>query len=116
MVDRYDYAQSLEDLDEREIAMHDVRKAAKRARYTAESIGLREMADRAKEVQEVLGEHQDGVVAQQTLIAEAAAARDAGEDVFTYGVLVGLERATAQQAHERFPSVWAKVTGQDPVT
>ncbi|WP_204072847.1 CYTH and CHAD domain-containing protein [Planotetraspora phitsanulokensis] len=107
--DAYDAAQAMEDPDEREIAMHDVRKAAKRARYTAEAVGLSELATRAETVQEVLGRHQDGVVAQGVLETEAEAARGAGEDTFTYGVLVGLEHAAADLAHEQFPDVWAKV-------
>ena len=52
--------------------------------------------------------YQDGVVAQETLAQEAQTARDAGEDTFTYGVLTGLERAAAEQAHTRFPRVWAE--------
>ncbi|WP_203883335.1 CYTH and CHAD domain-containing protein [Planotetraspora kaengkrachanensis] len=105
----YKAAQAMEDPDEREIAMHDVRKAAKRARYTAEAVGLSDLAKRAETVQEVLGRHQDGVVAQGVLADEAEAARGAGEDTFTYGVLVGLEHAEADLAHEQFPDVWAKV-------
>ncbi|WP_204042090.1 CYTH and CHAD domain-containing protein [Acrocarpospora phusangensis] len=107
---RYATAQALEDPGEREIAMHDVRKAAKRARYTAEALGLTKEAKRAESVQEVLGLHQDGVVAQQTLESEAEQARKVGEDTFTYGVLAGIEHATAERAHRKFPSVWAKVT------
>jgi len=109
--DAYDVAQAMEDPDQREIAMHDVRKAAKRARYTAEAVGLSGLAKRAETVQEVLGRHQDGVVAQGVLADEAGAARGAGEDTFTYGVLVGLEHADAERAHEEFPNVWADVNG-----
>lgn len=104
----YDTAQAIEDLDEREIAMHEVRKSAKRARYTAEALGMKKLAKRAENVQEVLGLYQDGVVAQETLVKEAESARQAGEDTFTYGLLVGLERAAAERAHEDFPGVWAE--------
>ncbi|MBO3750785.1 CYTH and CHAD domain-containing protein [Streptosporangiaceae bacterium NEAU-GS5] len=107
---RYDRAQALPDLGERQLAMHDVRKAAKRARYTAEAVGMRGQAKRAETVQEVLGRHQDGVVAQELLADEAAKARTAGEDTFTYGVLAGIEHATAARADAEFPDVWAKVT------
>ncbi|MBB2913347.1 CHAD domain-containing protein [Streptosporangium becharense] len=102
----YEAAQAIDDLAEREIAMHEVRKAAKRARYTAEALGNKKLAKRAEDVQEVLGTHQDGVVAQERLAAEAAAARLAGEDTFTCGVLTGLERAAAQHAHDEFPRIW----------
>ncbi|WP_214415835.1 CYTH and CHAD domain-containing protein [Sphaerisporangium fuscum] len=116
VVKAYDRAQAIEDTEQREIAMHDVRKAAKRARYTAEALESllpelsSEVATRAKAVQEVLGLYQDGVVAQQILLEEAGRARDAGEDTFTYGVLIGIEHTTATRAHEDFPDVWSKVT------
>ncbi|MGC5016669.1 CHAD domain-containing protein [Streptosporangium sp. DT93] len=106
----YGAAQAKEDAAEREHAMHDVRKAAKRARYTAEVIGMTRMAKLAEAVQEVLGTHMDGVVAQERLAAEAGNARRAGEDTFTYGVLTGLERAGAERAHEEFPRVWEETS------
>ncbi|MEU7747048.1 CYTH and CHAD domain-containing protein [Nonomuraea sp. NPDC049158] len=110
----YDTAQAISDLERRELAMHDVRKAAKRARYTAEALqptlgkSMVKLAKHAAAVQEVLGTHQDGVVAQETLAKEAEAARQAGEDTFTYGLLIGLERGTAERAHADFPKVWAE--------
>ncbi|GAB1821156.1 CYTH and CHAD domain-containing protein [Herbidospora sp. RD11066] len=106
---RHEAAQNMEDPHEREIAMHDVRKAAKRARYTAEAAGFGDEAARAEAVQEALGLYQDGVVAQETLEKEAAKAREAGEDTFTYGVLAGLERAAADRARAKFPKLWAKL-------
>ncbi|RVX44808.1 CHAD domain-containing protein [Nonomuraea polychroma] len=110
----YDFAQAIEDLERREIAMHDVRKAAKRARYTAEALqptlgkDMARLAKLAAGIQEVLGTHQDGVVAQETLAKEAESARQAGEDTFTYGLLVGIERNIADRAHADFPRVWAE--------
>ncbi|MBP2705365.1 CYTH and CHAD domain-containing protein [Microbispora sp. RL4-1S] len=109
VVRAYDTAQALEG-EERETAMHEVRKAAKRARYTAEAVGMDAKARRAETVQEVLGRHQDGVVAQEVLLREAETARQAGEDTFTYGVLAGIERMEAIRAHTEFPAVWASVT------
>ncbi|MGW0483897.1 CYTH and CHAD domain-containing protein [Nonomuraea sp. NPDC003214] len=112
----YETARAIADPQARELAMHDVRKAAKRARYTAEALQgplgkpMARLAELAEDVQEVLGAHQDGVVAQETLAREAQAAREAGEDTFTYGLLVGLERAAAERAHAEFPRVWAETT------
>jgi CHAD domain-containing protein len=109
----YDAAQAIEDAERRELAMHDVRKAAKRARYTAETLvpvlgaAMTEMARRAEAVQEILGLYQDSVAAQDLLAEDARAAGEAGEDTFTYGVLVGLERAAAERDHAEFPRVWA---------
>jgi CHAD domain-containing protein len=110
----YDTAQAIEDPERREIAMHDVRKSAKRARYTAEALApvlgkdMVRLAKLAEDIQEILGTHQDGVVAQETLAKEAEGARQAGEDTFTYGLLVGIERNTAERAHADFPRVWAE--------
>ncbi|MEV1169358.1 CYTH and CHAD domain-containing protein [Nonomuraea sp. NPDC049784] len=110
----YDTAQAIEDPERREIAMHDVRKAAKRARYTAEALqptlgaSMAKLAKLAEDIQEILGAHQDGVVAQETLAKEAESARQAGEDTFTYGLLIGIERSTAERAHAEFPRVWAE--------
>ncbi|MEV0230088.1 CYTH and CHAD domain-containing protein [Nonomuraea sp. NPDC050786] len=110
----YDTAQAIDDPERRETAMHDVRKAAKRARYTAEALqptlgkSMAKLAKLAEDVQEILGAHQDGVVAQETLAKEAEIARKAGEDTFTYGLLIGIERNTADQAHAEFPRVWAE--------
>ncbi|MFI6599060.1 CHAD domain-containing protein [Nonomuraea sp. NPDC050536] len=110
----YDTAQAVEDPERREIAMHDVRKAAKRARYTAEALqptlgkGMGRLAKHAEAVQDILGLHQDGVVAQEVLAKEAESAREAGEDTFTYGLLIGIERGAAERAHEEFPRVWAE--------
>ncbi|WP_049557165.1 CYTH and CHAD domain-containing protein [Nonomuraea sp. SBT364] len=112
----YETARAIADPQARELAMHDVRKAAKRARYTAEALrgplgkSMAKLAKLAEAVQEVLGTHQDGVVAQETLAREARAAREAGEDTFTYGLLAGLERAAAERAHAEFPRVWAETT------
>ncbi|MFC7647651.1 CHAD domain-containing protein [Streptosporangium lutulentum] len=78
VVRAYDAAQAIEDSAEREVAMHEVRKAAKRARYTAETLGKRKLAKRAEAVQEVLGTYRDGIVAQERLTAEAETARLAG--------------------------------------
>ncbi|MEU8267062.1 CYTH and CHAD domain-containing protein [Sphaerisporangium sp. NPDC049002] len=117
VVGKYDRAQAIEDAEQREIAMHDVRKAAKRARYTADALTpllgdpASVLAKRAKAVQEVLGLYQDGIVAQQILLEEAQRAREAGEDTFTYGLLLGIERADAERSHSEFPAVWAGVTG-----
>ncbi|MGW0804147.1 CYTH and CHAD domain-containing protein [Nonomuraea sp. NPDC002799] len=110
----YDTAQAIDDPERREIAMHDVRKAAKRARYTAEALqpaiggNMGKLAKLSEDIQEILGAHQDGVVAQETLAKEAESARQAGEDTFTYGLLIGIERSTAERAHAEFPRVWAE--------
>lgn len=78
---------------DRDTAIHEARKAAKRARYAAEAAApaLGSMASRqamrAKELQELLGDHHDSVAARAVLLTLADEARAAGEDTFTYGLM-----------------------------
>lgn len=104
---------------DRDLALHDARKAAKRARYAAEAarpaLGkpAGKSAKRLKAVQGLLGEHQDGVVAREALRALAVQAHAAGEPSFTWGLLYGQEVTTAA-AHEReLPGVWARARRAD---
>jgi CHAD domain-containing protein len=93
------------------MALHDTRKAAKRLRYGAESatpvLGRRakRLATRAKRVQELLGEHQDTVVARLTLRELGAQAYVANENGFTFGRLHALEQARASEIEHRCPAV-----------
>lgn len=89
---------------EREEALHDVRRAAKRVRYTAEA-GTDELGRSAeqlvrwsKKVQTVLGELQDTVITRERCRALGLAAFAAGENAFTYGRLHALEEARAGRA------------------
>jgi CHAD domain-containing protein len=78
---------------EKDAAIHEVRKAAKRVRYAAEAAipalgrDARRLSKRTKKLQELLGEHHDNVVARSILRDIASDAHAAGEDTFTYGVL-----------------------------
>jgi CHAD domain-containing protein len=102
-----------------EHALHEVRKAAKRVRYTAEVaaplLGAPAQALIActKQVQDVLGEAQDTVVARAVCTRLAAAATGAGEATFTYGRLHALEEWRAERAERAFwtlePSLRAAV-------
>ena len=76
-------------------ALHRTRKAAKRLRYVAAATGEPAVADRAKAIQSLLGDHQDSVVSRLHLLDEATAAYVAGEDTFTYGVLCQQEEELA---------------------
>ncbi len=71
----------------RDEALHRIRKAVKRLRYTAAATDAPLIAERAKAIQSLLGDHQDSVVSRAHLLQQAAAAHAAGEDTFTYGVL-----------------------------
>jgi CHAD domain-containing protein len=97
----------------RDVALHETRKAAKRARYAAEaarpalgkedSRKARRFAKRMKDVQSALGMHQDAVIAQAAARDIGVHAHLAGENAFSFGLLQ--ERAhyqalaCAEQAH-----------------
>ncbi|HEX6518231.1 MAG TPA: CHAD domain-containing protein [Nocardioidaceae bacterium] len=92
---------------ERARALHDVRKAAKRLRYAAESAApelgepaLR-LASDARQVQDVLGEHHDTVVVRQTVHTVAARLPD-GAAGFTLGRLHALEEVRAAELEVRY--------------
>jgi CHAD domain-containing protein len=83
--------------------LHRARKAAKRARYAAELCKpvdkrAKRMIKHHKRIQSVLGDHQDTVVATDTLKRMAAAAGTTpGENGFTYGTLYAREQQIARQ-------------------
>jgi CHAD domain-containing protein len=91
-------------------ALHDVRKRAKRCRYAAEAVAgvvgkpAREFAKAVAEVQEVLGEHQDAVVAREWLGKTAADLPAAA--AYAAGMLAGMEITAASQARDAFPATW----------
>jgi CHAD domain-containing protein len=76
--------------------LHRARKAMKRARYAAELVepadkGMKAVARDAEEMQTLLGEHQDAVIAARFL-AEVSSADGISEGSgFTYGVLMAHE-------------------------
>ncbi|TGB08103.1 CYTH and CHAD domain-containing protein [Streptomyces sp. MZ04] len=113
---RIEHALALPPGGERDLAMHEARKAAKRARYAGEAatpaLGrpAKRFARRAKDVQSVLGDHQDSVVAREALRNLAIQAHAAGETAFTWGLLYGQEEATAAERERELPEVWARAS------
>ncbi|MGW2919757.1 CYTH and CHAD domain-containing protein [Streptomyces angustmyceticus] len=101
---------------ERDEALHGARKAAKRARYAAEAarpaLGgpAKAFAKRIKRVQQLLGDHQDSVVARGALRELATQAHQAGEGGFTFGLLYGREEARAADRERELPGLWRKVS------
>lgn len=80
--------------------LHAARKAGKRARYAAELAApvLGKKADKIiagrKDLQDVLGDHQDSIVAAEFLRAEGVRVGNrSGHNGFTYGLLYGIERS-----------------------
>lgn len=98
------------DHDDAEL-LHGARKAAKRARYAAELVEpIDGQAARRrkghKEVQSVLGDHQDTVVAKEVLRRlGATAGATPAENGFTFGILYGREDAIAAQCRAQARSL-----------
>lgn len=98
-------------------ALHAVRIRAKRARYAAEVVEpafgkpAREFAKAITGVQDVLGEHQDAVVAAAWLRANALTLGDPAA-VFVAGELGAVEHAAAHESRAEFPDAWKRARGK----
>ncbi|MEU9853402.1 CYTH and CHAD domain-containing protein [Streptomyces sp. NPDC047974] len=110
------------DLDpghDRDLALHEARKAAKRARYAADAAvptlgrSAKRFAKRMKSVQSLLGDHQDAVVARAALLDLAAEAEEAREPSFTWGVLYARQEAAAAAQERELPGVWERASARD---
>jgi CHAD domain-containing protein len=93
--------------------LHRVRIKTKRARYAAElaepelgKAGTR-FIDRAKVVQDVIGDHQDACVAEDRL--RALALRGGGKTGIAAGRLVERQRLRKRDARRAFPDAWRKL-------
>ena len=101
--------------EDQDAAIHEARKAAKRARYAAEAalpaLGrkARRQAARTKKLQGLLGDHHDSVVARTVLRGLADQARAAGEDTFTYGVMHERQACEASEIERTLPHFAARV-------
>jgi CHAD domain-containing protein len=103
-----------------DLAVHDARKAAKRARYAAEAAGpvlgkgARKLVRRMRGLQDLLGEHHDSVVARAAVREIAAEARAAGEDTFVYGLLYAREQRLAEEAERALAAAWERTDRRHP--
>lgn len=87
--------------------LHAVRIRVKRARYAAELEGDAEYVGAAKRLQDVLGEHQDAVVAGSELRALAARMPDT---VLAAGRLIEREQARARRGRGQWRTAWKQLT------
>ncbi|MET9380466.1 CYTH and CHAD domain-containing protein [Streptomyces sp. NPDC002928] len=100
---------------DRDLALHEARKKAKRTRYAAEAAApalgdpATALVKSMKSLQALLGDHQDSVMARGTLRELSAVAHAAGESSFTYGVLYGREEQRAASAEAELPGVWKEI-------
>lgn len=103
----------------RDLAVHAVRKSAKRLRYAAETAQpvfpsrAARLAAAAEALQELLGEHQDSVVSRTALLEIGARAHAAGESAFTFGLLHCVEASRAAELEDRYPDLVADLPRQD---
>lgn len=102
-----DTAAQTDDVEERRRQLHEVRKKAKRVRYAAESMrevfgkDAERLGKAAKSVQSTLGDLNDAAVMIAT-IGQVPGPDDAVRE------LLEVEEAAAEDAEERFASVWKK--------
>ena len=99
---------------DRDHALHQARKAAKRARYAAEAAAgvagpdAGRFARRMQQVQSVLGDHQDTVIARQLEHRLGVEAHEAGESAFSYGLLYERDACEARLLQDRAAATWHK--------
>ncbi|MFE5795706.1 CHAD domain-containing protein [Streptomyces sp. NPDC056503] len=119
LADRMAPALDLAPGHERDLALHEARKAAKRARYAADAavptLGkpAKRFAKKVKKVQSLLGDHQDAVVARGALRELATQAEQAGEPSFTWGVLHARQEAAAAAGERELPRVWERAAAPE---
>jgi CHAD domain-containing protein len=93
-------------------ALHSTRVRAKRCRYAAEACEpafgkpARRLARAMAEVQELLGEHHDAVVAGAWLAKTAHECSPA--EAYAIGMLAQIEHEAGNAARAEFPSVWRR--------
>lgn len=103
----------------KDVALHEIRKAAKRLRYAAEIVGqapgkkaggkkAKRLEKGAHRLQKILGMHQDSVVVRQLLVNLGSRASRSGENGFSYGRLHAREEATARETEADFLKAWKK--------
>lgn len=111
---RMDAAKAAEQGRKQSIALHEARKAAKRARYAAEAAvpaagkHAARTAKALKKVQTSLGAHQDTVIAREALHLLAINANAADENEFTYGLMHAREAEHAAAVRKKAVKEWKR--------
>jgi len=101
------------EVDPSDAALHTVRIRTKRARYAAEALAPAferspaAFVRAATELQDLLGEHQDAVVAQAWL--RDVAARSGAHSAFVAGMIVQQERREQAAALAAWPRAWKRL-------
>lgn len=102
--------------EERDVALHEVRKAAKRLRYACEALvpafgsPAADTAAAAEHLQGVLGDYQDSVVSRGLLQELAGREEMSGQDALVLGRLSVLEQAHAERSQAEFEDAWHRLS------
>jgi CHAD domain-containing protein len=91
--------------------VHELRKRGKRARYAAELAGgkrAKRFVEEAKSFQDIVGEHQDAVAAEERLSALVPKTKSP-EAVFAAGRLVERQHHRRAKARKSLPKAWKKL-------
>jgi CHAD domain-containing protein len=100
----------------RDMALHQARKAAKRARYAGEAVApalgkeARRFTRQMKNLQSVLGDHQDTVIARQVDRELGMNAHLADENAFSYGLLYGRDACDGERLQARAHQTWQQAS------
>ena len=90
--------------------LHKVRIKVKRARYAAEAAGgSRRYVKRAKALQDVLGEHQDAVVAEERIRDLVARLRGTGRTALAAGMLIERQRNRRLEERRAWRKAWKRL-------
>lgn len=111
------YAEPAVSPAERVELLHDIRKGAKRLRYSCEGaidvLGspAKDLGNEAKRLQTVLGDHRDAVESREAILARAAETHATGVNATIYGLLADAEEIAAGEALAKYPVAAAFVSG-----
>jgi CHAD domain-containing protein len=100
----------------RDVALHETRKAAKRARYAAEAAApvygkhARRFVKRMKAVQSALGGHQDAVNARAAAREIGVHSHLAGENAFSFGLLYEREHHQCLEYQDQARHAWERAS------
>lgn len=100
--------------EERDTALHLLRKRAKRGLHDADAanvlgIAPLELTACIEHLEVLLGSYRDGVIAQHQLQRIALQRATTKRDAYNLGQLAGIERCAADQILEGFPAAWQDV-------
>ncbi|WP_167473735.1 CHAD domain-containing protein [Nocardia arthritidis] len=111
------YAEPSAPAAERIELLHDIRKGAKRLRYSCDAAAhvlgrdAEKLGSQAKQLQGVLGDHRDAVESRDSLLSTAERT-DVRDEASIYEILAAAEDLAAGQALARYPSAAAFVSGR----